>query len=116
MDKKQEQHQVFQNFKDLTLLSQTQIPILLDVEFQTSLEKKALTKDLSKAHPEANQVSLSFLSNVNQLKFIFSHLGHWQKLGMLILDIEADILDNRQKKKVICSNLGPLDNWAAESF
>ena len=65
MDKKQEQHQqVFYNFKDLTLLSPTQIPILLNpnVEFQTSVEK-ALTKDLTKAHPEANQVPVS--SNVN---------------------------------------------------
>ena len=35
---------------------------------------------------------------------------------MSILDIETSIVDNRQKKKVICSNLGPLDNWAAESF
>ena len=36
----------------------------------------------------------------------------------VVLQLEKEDLGLKQdkKKKVICSNLGPLDNWAAESF
>ena len=49
---------MFQAFPEFVLFEQKSIfDALCNVEFQTSLEK-ALTKDLTKAHPEANQASL----------------------------------------------------------